>query len=370
MPTSRPGDSETPRPTDPARPPAHRPRRLLVSAGVACLLAGLTVGAITVLQYGPPWGSSDADRNHVHVASDGTRQHYQVHLPPAYDGSQELPVMMALHGCAMTGFGINSMKATTGLNAVADREGFIAVYPTQRRLADIINCWEADDPANQVRGRGEPARLAGVAREVVRLYGADPRRVHVAGASSGAGAAVVLGATYPDVFATVTSVAGGEYGLDRVDPDDPGAVPPTETARLARAQMGDRARQVPLLVVQGGSDEVVPPLVGERLVEQWTAVHDLVDDGALDGSVGLRAVTTTTSPAEERHGYRMTVFRSSDGTVLVEHLLVPELAHAWPGPGGRGTFIDRAGPDASEMAWDFAERHDLRSRVPSPPGVR
>ena len=35
------------------------------------------------------------------------------------------------------------------------------------------------------------------------------------------GATVILAATYPDVFATATAVAGGEYGLNQVDPDDP-----------------------------------------------------------------------------------------------------------------------------------------------------
>src|SRR5690606_12999223 len=97
----------------------------------------------------------------------------------------------------------------------------------------------------------EPALLAGVARQVVEAYNADPAQVHVGGASSGVGAAVILAAAYPDVFATVTSIAGGEYALNQVDPDDPGTTPPDYTARQAWAQMGDRARQVPLLVLQG-----------------------------------------------------------------------------------------------------------------------
>jgi hypothetical protein len=41
-----------------------------------------------------------------------------------------------------------------------------------------------------------------------------------------AATAVILAATYPDIFATATSVAGGEYGLNQVDFDDPGATPP------------------------------------------------------------------------------------------------------------------------------------------------
>ncbi|GAA1752564.1 extracellular catalytic domain type 1 short-chain-length polyhydroxyalkanoate depolymerase [Agromyces humatus] len=341
--------------------PAGRGRRRRwpwIVGGAAAALAAFGVVLTLVFQFGLAWWSGDGDRNHIHVSQDGAQQHYQVHLPPQHDGSAKLPVMMAIHGCGMTGFGWNSMKDTTQFNALADREGFIVVYPTQRIFENSINCWNSADPRNQIRGAGEPALLAGVAQEVVETYGADPDRVHVSGASSGAGAAVILGVTYPDVFATVTSVAGGEYGLNQVDPDDPDATPPSVTGRQAWAQMGDRARPVPLLVVQGGRDDVVPPIVGERLVEHWSAVLDLVDDGVLDDSLGLRAETVAHPARGERYGHEQTTFRSPEGDVLIEYVLAAELAHSWPNPDGEGLFTDIAGPNVTEIAWRFAQLHD------------
>lgn len=312
--------------------------------------------ATAVVQLGPPWWMEEGDHNHVHVGEAGS-QRYQVHLPPQHDGTARLPVIMAIHGCGMTGYGWNSMKATTQLNDLADREGFIVVYPTQRLFRDVVNCWSSADPRDQHRSGGEPALLAGVVRDVVQRYDADPDRVHVAGASSGAGTAVILAATYPDVFATVTSVAGGEYGLNQVDPDDPDATPPDYTARQAWAQMGDRARRVPLLVIQGEQDDVVPPLVGDRLVEHWLAVGDLVDDGLLNGSLAVVEATTTVPSVEGRHAYVHTTLTAPDGSSVVEAYVVEDLGHAWPGPAGHGLFTDRAGPDASAIVWDFARRH-------------
>ena len=346
--------------------PAHRDRRRRrwpwVLGGAFGSLVTVAVVLAFVFRFGLPWWSGDADRNHVHVSPSGERQHYQVHLPPQHDGSTQLPVMMALHGCGMTGFGWNSMKASTQFNALADREGFIVVYPTQRLFANALNCWNSAEPRHQVRDAGEPALLAGVAREIVETYGADPDRIHVSGASSGAGTAVILGITYADVFATVTSVAGGEYGLDRVDPDDPDATPPTATARSAWEQMGDRAQPVPLLVVQGGRDDVVPSIVGERLVEHWIALHDLVDDGLPNDSLALVAETVTHPPAGERYGYEHTRFRTLEGDVLIEYVFADELAHAWSTPDSEGIFTDTAGPDATRIAWRFAELHDNRWR--------
>ena len=309
-------------------------------------------------QFGLPWWMQAGDRNHVFTSDVGS-QRYQVHLPPAYDGATALPVIMAIHGCGMTGFGWNSMKATTQFNSLADREGFIVVYPTQQLFKNTANCWESADPREQHRHRGEPALLAGVARQVVETYQADPAQVHVAGASSGAGTAVILAATYPDIFATATSVAGGEYGLNQVDFDDPDATPPAYTARQAWSQMGDRQRRVPLLVMQGADDTVVPPLLATRLIAHWTAVHDLVDDSLLNNSLELAEETTAPPPAPGRHPYTRTTFTAADGRSVIESYLVEGMGHVWPGPAGEGLFTDRAGPDVSTLTWDFAKRHPM-----------
>ncbi|KRF32300.1 hypothetical protein ASG94_17640 [Nocardioides sp. Soil805] len=324
--------------------------------GAAVALTTVTALATAAFQYGMPWWMDDGDHNHVYTGAVGS-QRYQVHLPPQHGGETRLAAIMAIHGCGMTGFGWNSMKSTTQLNALADREGFIVIYPTQRLFRSGINCWRSGDPREQHRYTGEPALLAGVAREVVETYGADPDQVHVAGASSGAGTAVILGVTYPDVFATVTSVAGGEYGLNQVAPDGPDSTPPVYTARQAWSQMGDRARQVPLLVIQGEEDEVVPPLVATRLIEQWTAVSDLVDDGVLNDSLRLVEETVTVPGDEDEHAHVHTTVSSQGGASVVESYLVEDMGHVWPGPSGEGLFTDHAGPDASAIAWDFARRH-------------
>ncbi len=331
----------------------------IVAGALATAVAAVTVG-VTAAQLGLPWQMGEGDRNHVYEGDAGS-QRYQVHLPPQHDATARLPVVMAIHGCGMTGYGWNSMKSTTQFNNLADREGFIVVYPTQLISRNMIACWNSGDPRHQQRDAGEPARLAGVARQVVETYHADPDQVHVAGASSGAGTAVILAATYPDIFATATSVAGGEYGLNQVDPDDPDATPPLYTARQAWAKMGDRARQVPLLVIQGERDEVVPPLVATRLVEQWTTVGDLVDDGLPNDSLDLTEETASVPAATGRHAYTHTTIKAPDGRSIVEAYRVQDMGHAWPGPDGDGWYTDQAGPDASEIVWEFAARHPMNS---------
>ncbi|MEW2382873.1 PHB depolymerase family esterase [Micromonospora sp. NPDC047707] len=341
---------------EPTRPLRRRWLRI-VSGVLATVVAAVSLG-VAALQLGLPWQMGDGDRNHVYEGDAGS-QRYQVHLPPQHKGTTRLPVIMAIHGCGMTGYGWNSMKSTTQFNRLADREGFIVVYPTQLITRNLIACWNSADPRHQHRYTGEPALLAGVARQVVEKYDADPARVHVAGASSGAGTAVILAATHPDIFATVTSVAGGEYGLNQVDPDDPDSTSPLDTARQAWAQMGDRARRVPLLVIQGERDEVVPPLVATRLVEHWTAVGDLVDDGLPNDSLDTTEKTVSMPAAAGRHAYTQTTISAPDGSSIVEAYRVQDMGHVWPGTDGDGRYTDHAGPDASAIVWEFAERHPM-----------
>lgn len=338
--------------------PRRRRRWPWIVSGIVGVLVIVAGAATAAFQYGLPWWMGEGDHNRVYDGDAGSVR-YQVHLPPQYDGTTALPVIMAIHGCGMTGYGWNSMKSTTQFNSLADREGFIVVYPTQRMFRSAVNCWNSADPREQHRHTGDPALLAGVAGQVIEEFNADAAQVHVAGASSGAGTAVILAATYPDVFATATSVAGGEYGLNQVDPEDPDATAPQHTARQAWSQMGERARQVPLLVFQGADDDVVPPLVGARLVEHWTAVGDLVDDGLLNDSLPLVEETGTVPSVPGRHAYTHTTVTAPEGNSIVESYFVQEMGHAWPGPDSDGLYTDRAGPDASAIVWDFAERHPM-----------
>src|SRR5690606_31019516 len=124
------------------RQPSAHPRRRrrwpwITGGAVFVVLVLLGIGT-AIFQLGLPWRMEEGDRNHVYRSDAGSLR-YQVHIPPQYDDITQLPVIMAIHGCGMTGFGLNSMKATTQFNSVADTEGFIVVYPTQRMFRNVLN---------------------------------------------------------------------------------------------------------------------------------------------------------------------------------------------------------------------------------------
>ena len=77
------------------------------------------------------------------MVSNDLFRRYHVHLPPHYDASSPLPLLIALHGRLGTG---KKMIKQTGFNGIADREGFIAVYPEgfKRGWADGRGITHAD----------------------------------------------------------------------------------------------------------------------------------------------------------------------------------------------------------------------------------
>ena len=74
-----------------------------------------------------------------------------------------VPLVCMLHGCTQDAA---SFAAATRMNELADRQGFVVVYPQQQRRANQQACWNWFDPSHQARGRGEPAAIATIVSEL------------------------------------------------------------------------------------------------------------------------------------------------------------------------------------------------------------
>ena len=163
------------------------------------------------------------------------------------------------------------------MNRLADEHGFLVVYPEQAAHANPGKCWNWFNPQDQQRGTGEPALIAGVVAEVAREHGVDPDRIFVAGLSAGAAMAVVLGETYPELFAGIGVHSGLPYGSAHDIPSamaamkghrsaftaqKAGHAKPGRTGHSAAAEAAASARQpllqpVPTIVFHGDRDHTV-----------------------------------------------------------------------------------------------------------------
>ena len=272
--------------------------------------------------------------NDTFTCTAGSRS-FRTYIPAsAADGANGVVVM--LHGCTQTP---EDFAAGTGMNRLAEEHRFIVVYPAQSRRNNTQSCWNWFSRGDQRRDAGEPAILAGMVQQICATHGIAPDRTFVAGLSAGAAMAVILGETYPDVFAAVGVHSGLAYGSAK------------DVASAFSAMAGPTAEPLPkkshtpTIVFHGTSDATVHPSNGEAVVRQ-----------AQDIGPGQMLETVENG----NHGGRSySVLRSTaaNGQPTLEHWTVSGLGHAWSGGQREGSYTDPKGPDASaEMIRFFFEQ--------------
>jgi len=210
-------------------------------------------------------------------------------------------VVVVLHYCGGTG---PAMYAATDYAALADRYGFLVVYPSAGR-AD--GCFDVTSPEALRRdGGSDPVGVVSMVRHVQHRFRADPRRTYAAGFSSGAELVNVLLAAYPDVFAAGSVIAGTPVGCYTAD--DGGWNPlcePGGTIRTAQrwgdvvraAYPGYSGRRPSVQLWHGTADEILGYAnLGEE-IKQWTNVL-----GAQPCGTDHPRPTWTRTRSVDRHG--------------------------------------------------------------------
>jgi len=281
---------------------------------------------------------------HSYSNHAGTRS-YMLYVPPGLDAADAAaaPLMMMLHGCTQTPA---DFAAGTRMNALADAHGVLVVYPAQTTRDNGQKCWNWFRGEDQQRDAGEPAILAGIVDDIASRHRVDRGRVYVAGLSAGAAMAVILGRTYPDVFAAVGAHSGLPFGAAT---DVPGAFAAMQGRSKRPGTLSENgAPRVPTIVLHGTADHTVRADNGSAIIDDATAGSTM--------RAPLRAETTSTTKVNGRDCAH-TAFVDGEGRVQVEQVLITGAGHAWSGGDPSGSHTDAKGPDASALILAFCLRH-------------
>jgi poly(hydroxyalkanoate) depolymerase family esterase len=223
------------------------------------------------------------------------------------------------------------------MNEAARAQGCFVLYPAQSQQANPQRCWNWFKHSHQQRGRGEPALIAALTRDVIARHRIDPGRVYVAGLSAGGAMAAILGETYPELYAAVGVHSGLPAGAAR---DLPSAL----AAMRSGAPAANTRPGVPTIVFHGDADATVHPANGEHVIT-----------GSVGAAPGEPEVDR--QRAEGGRGYTRRVHRSPQGEVLAEHWVVHGSGHAWSGGTRHGSYTDPTGPDATGQMLRFFLEH-------------
>lgn len=188
---------------------ARRPLRTTLAA-----LYGAVVPLLAALLIGAPAAAARTDTADVPYAAltevtnfGDNPSNLQMYLYVPEKVTANPAVLVAVHYCTGSG---PAMYSGTEYASLADRYGFIVVYPSVTRSS---KCFDVSSPQALRRGGGsDPVGIKSMVDWVLGTYHADPQRVFATGISSGAMMTNVLLGVYPDVFAAGAAFAGVPFG--------------------------------------------------------------------------------------------------------------------------------------------------------------
>ncbi len=290
--------------------------------------------------------SGPAASRRTNSATTPARRAYKVYVPAGKSDAPRAMIVM-LHGCTQSA---DDFAAGTQMNRLADEHGFLVVYPEQAAHANASKCWNWFKPQDQLRGAGEPSLIAGIVREVARRHGADPRRIFVAGLSAGAAMAVVLGETYPELFAGVGAHSGLPYGSAHDIPSALAAMKGGRSGMPGLKNVPGAAGNAAQEGRAGGAGHRVPRRSRPHRAADERRTHRAAGTGRARRSGGGRR------PACQYAGWRharaagASAARSTPtptGQARIESWTLHGAGHAWSGGHASGSYTDGTGPDAS-----------------------
>jgi len=137
------------------------------------------------------------------VIHEGVEREYIIHVPENLN--QDSPIVFVIHGYTGSAEGI---AAYTGMNNIAEREGFIAVYPqgtidsNGNTFFNVGYEFNDDSPINDVLFIRE------LVRSISQEFNLKRKKAFATGMSNGGDMSYLLACTSSDLFKAVAPVAG------------------------------------------------------------------------------------------------------------------------------------------------------------------
>ncbi len=290
------------------------------------------------------------------ITTDGQEREYLLYVPAAYDGSEEWPLVLNLHGYTGDGYG---QALISRMNPVADTAHFLVAYP-DGEMVDVTGFLDPDIPL-PTQGNGwnlgglfsdndDVAFLEQMIDQISLEYSVDNSRIFAVGNSMGGGMTYMLACTLSGRFAAIATVSGSQARTEG-NPSIP----------------CEPASPLPVLLIYGADDNISPPdggpffLGAEGTVDFWRSHNNC--------SSAVTEVSFEDTDPSDQSTVTGFLYTDCDGGSEVWHYRIDGGGHWWPGGGPLPPGFEIAGPvnrdiNASAEIWNFFNRQALTSTEP------
>ena len=259
---------------------------------------------------------------------------YLLYLPSNYDGSTDLPMVIAMHG----GFGSGpQLETQSGLSQKADENDFIVVYPEGVSSPLNIRTWNAGGCCGYAMNNDidDVGFISSLIDSLTDEFAIDTSRIYATGMSNGGFMSYRLACEIPEKIAAIAPVAA-TMNVDQCIP----------------------SRAVPIIQFHSFEDSNVPYLggIGDGVSSHYNPPIDSVQKAwAVKNNCNIINDTLYS-------GSDFTHIRWSECDCMYEQqfYITTDGGHSWPG----GTQTPIGDPpseyiNANDLMWEFFQKYSL-----------
>ncbi|MEH2192461.1 MAG: PHB depolymerase family esterase [Nostoc sp.] len=274
--------------------------------------------------------------NYGQIKNQKRLRTYYLYTPKSYHPNQPMPLVLVFHGDAGTG---RSISDVTRFNNLADKKGFIVVYPD-----GIDKKWSLR--GNSQGKVDDVLFVSALIDHLKQQINIDSHKIYATGFSRGGILTQALACKLSDKIAAFASVAGSLPVRLK-----PNCQPPTPISMMIVNGTNDRDVRY-----EGDDHSQRGALVSiSDMVSFWRS-----HDRCISSSASLLLPGMNSSQSSK---VKATHYSNCSGNSEVLQLAVVNGGHFWPG--GASTdpnlnkFNAKLGLNASQTIWGFFQRHSL-----------
>ena len=282
-------------------------------------------------------------KNSYQIEVNGSLRNFHVHVPQTYDLNNPTPLVFMFHGSGGNG---NLVYDISGWKEVANREGFICVFPTAleyyvTEIGGNQTKWSAVGLDQELESstvvEDDLDFVVAMHERMLETFNIDEARIYASGFSNGGGFTKSrLMCEFSGVIAAVATCGG--HGLPQFVP----------------VQSSDL---ISIYAIMGNKDDKKLKLAGQTNpfpMDSESIMNHAYLRGSIDNILNMLEISSEYESIEEPPNFNTMIFSNSNSQFQNEYRfkMVNGMGHIWPNGNNHAS-----GLNAAEEFWAFFQEH-------------